>query len=472
MKAMLAGCVMGLVVVCAAGAGPVSGTASLNVFADADHSIRRVEGTPWYSAEAWVWCYPDAKGMMAAEFRLTFTNAYPHTVTMNSDITVAMGSLPNGISVAFGSCQQGWTWIAHQTFWVGNSGYGEVLIAPHPTEGLQIASCEPGFPIYPAYSLNDRVLINCQATQVLFKPRLTDVEIIASDAVLATFDNNLINEACWWPKTSNFRVLSATYPPETLDVTDAWFWDEDDYRTVRVRLGQNLVPGVDYILEATNMCNDEYVGSCCCCMCQCMNCADSEMGFAYAPIATLLRDFSVERLSGGIQVSWVLGAADKGITFEPMRLASGGAGFEPLAAAVVEEGSLQYRLIDSDAQSRSSCKYRIDYVDDGVRSTLFETDWVEALPAKFALHQNLPNPFNPSTRISFELGGPCRATLAVYDVSGKLVRVLIDETLAAGAHSAIWNGRTGRGEKAASGIYFYKLRAGSFTETRKMVLLR
>jgi hypothetical protein len=479
MKALIAQSVLVVVVLCAVWTGTASGTAYLGIYADADHAIVRVDGTlPWYNADVWVWCLPDARGLQAAQFGLSYPpNAFAdmYSITLNPDITAALGSPTEGISVAFDVCRHEWTWILHQRFWVADSAYGEVRLVPDSSvvpPMLAIADCEPGYPYYPVSILNNLLSLNCQATRDLFKPHLSSVEAIAPDTILATFTPYLMEEACWFPQGSNFRVISAASPPETLAVTNTWFRG-GGHETVWIRLGQNLVPGADYRLEATHMCNDDWVGNCCCCICTCMNCADSEMGFTYrVPIATLLRGFSVQPLSEGIQVSWELGVADEGVVFQPMRLEKGRAEFEPLGAPVVEEGALQYRLMDSDARPGTAWKYRVDYLDGGTRSTLFETEWVEALPARFALHQNLPNPFNPSTRISFELGAPCRATLAVYDVSGKLVRTLLDETLAPGVHSIEWDGRAERGKAASSGMYFYKLRAGSFTETRKMVLLR
>lgn len=88
------------------------------------------------------------------------------------------------------------------------------------------------------------------------------------------------------------------------------------------------------------------------------------------------------------------------------------------------------------------------------------------------LRQNVPNPFNPSTTIRFELAASERVAVSVFDASGRLVRTLIDETRGAGPHEVRWDGRNARGVAQASGIYFYRLTAGSFTESRKMVLLK
>ncbi len=88
------------------------------------------------------------------------------------------------------------------------------------------------------------------------------------------------------------------------------------------------------------------------------------------------------------------------------------------------------------------------------------------------LSQNYPNPFNPSTSIRFGLKEAADVDLRIYDAAGRLVRVLVDEQRKAGAYDELWNGRDNEGREVASGIYFYRLEAGAFMQTRKMVLLR
>ncbi len=92
--------------------------------------------------------------------------------------------------------------------------------------------------------------------------------------------------------------------------------------------------------------------------------------------------------------------------------------------------------------------------------------------ASFVLEQNFPNPFNPSTRIPFELTRGGRVALAVYDVAGRRVRAVLDRELPAGLHEAEWDGKDDAGRAVASGVYFYRMRAGAQTETRRMVLVK
>jgi hypothetical protein len=96
----------------------------------------------------------------------------------------------------------------------------------------------------------------------------------------------------------------------------------------------------------------------------------------------------------------------------------------------------------------------------------------DQVSAHFALHANRPNPFNPSTTISYELATRDHASLRVYDVRGALVRTLFDGDRASGEGSIVWDGRDDDGAYVASGVYFYRLTSGDFARTRKMVLLK
>jgi hypothetical protein len=91
---------------------------------------------------------------------------------------------------------------------------------------------------------------------------------------------------------------------------------------------------------------------------------------------------------------------------------------------------------------------------------------------EFALDANRPNPFRTDTRIRFALPAPQPVSLKVYNIAGRLVRTLVDEPLAAGRYDVIWDGRTDTGIRAAAGVYFYRVVAGSYVAERKMVRLR
>jgi flagellar hook assembly protein FlgD len=83
-----------------------------------------------------------------------------------------------------------------------------------------------------------------------------------------------------------------------------------------------------------------------------------------------------------------------------------------------------------------------------------------------------PNPFNPSTTITFLLAEPTNARLAIYNASGALVRTLLNGNLNAGAQRIQWNGTNDSGAPVASGVYFYRISADKETSTKKLLLLR
>jgi hypothetical protein len=88
------------------------------------------------------------------------------------------------------------------------------------------------------------------------------------------------------------------------------------------------------------------------------------------------------------------------------------------------------------------------------------------------LEQNYPNPFNPSTTLAFSLKDGSDVHLTIYDVAGRRVRELVNERKERGAYKVVWDGQNDAGETVASGVYFYKLVAGSFTDTKKMTILK
>jgi hypothetical protein len=99
-------------------------------------------------------------------------------------------------------------------------------------------------------------------------------------------------------------------------------------------------------------------------------------------------------------------------------------------------------------------------------------DNTPVLPNKYELLQNYPNPFNPSTVITYSLAKAGNVTIEVYNVLGKRVAVLVNQQQIAGTHSLVWNSQNNNGSKVGSGVYFMKMVSGSFSQTKKMVLIK
>jgi hypothetical protein len=96
----------------------------------------------------------------------------------------------------------------------------------------------------------------------------------------------------------------------------------------------------------------------------------------------------------------------------------------------------------------------------------------EKLPEGFVLDQNYPNPFNPDCEIEYSLSKDVEVNLYVYNLLGQRVKTLVDEYQSAGRKTVRWDGTDDNGCKLASGIYFYRIKAGEYTETKKMILMK
>ena len=106
----------------------------------------------------------------------------------------------------------------------------------------------------------------------------------------------------------------------------------------------------------------------------------------------------------------------------------------------------------------------------GSDSFLLDNEIVE--PISFSLADNYPNPFNPSTTIEYSVAEPSFVNLAIFDASGRLVKTLVSESKVADNYSISWDGTNDGGVSVSAGMYLYKIDAGSFVETKKMLLVK
>ena len=94
------------------------------------------------------------------------------------------------------------------------------------------------------------------------------------------------------------------------------------------------------------------------------------------------------------------------------------------------------------------------------------------MPAEFSLYPNYPNPFNPSTMITYDLAGEANVRLQVYDLMGRMIKNIINETQPAGRHLAVWNATDNFGNPVSAGVYIYRLWADDHVFNRKMILIK
>jgi hypothetical protein len=118
-----------------------------------------------------------------------------------------------------------------------------------------------------------------------------------------------------------------------------------------------------------------------------------------------------------------------------------------------------------------------DYYWDDTKGVIYScissaADLAKSAPPEFSVSQNYPNPFNPVTQFSIDLTAETPVSFVVYNISGQVVRTLVDAVLPAGSHTVTWDGTNGSGEALSSGVYLYRVVAGDETVSRKMTLLK
>ncbi len=121
---------------------------------------------------------------------------------------------------------------------------------------------------------------------------------------------------------------------------------------------------------------------------------------------------------------------------------------------------------------RDSFVIRADAIILQESLTGVEYEVLPNVPTQYDLSQNFPNPFNPSTRIRFDLPNSENVQLRVYDILGREVRTLVNERYDGGSYMVTWDGKNDYGRQVATGVYIYQLRAGNFISTKKMLMLK
>ena len=133
-----------------------------------------------------------------------------------------------------------------------------------------------------------------------------------------------------------------------------------------------------------------------------------------------------------------------------------------------------WRLLLQNAKGDTGLAFphNTNFINIGWPLLAIDDDGRQALPGKYALHQNYPNPFNPVTTLRYELPERSEVLLTIHDVLGRQVRTLVRGAEEPGFRTLMWDGTNDLGESISAGVYLYRIQAGDFTQTRKMVLLR
>jgi len=135
----------------------------------------------------------------------------------------------------------------------------------------------------------------------------------------------------------------------------------------------------------------------------------------------------------------------------------------------VKGASYEYR--DGSVQPNRRYFYKLEEVEVNGPGTL-HGPYEVVYKLTFSLEQNAPNPFNPTTTIRFSVADDSHVRLIVYDVAGRRVRTLVDGNRRANVYKEVWDGTNDAGQSVATGVYFYRITAGKFVQTKKMLLLK
>ncbi|MFQ6093940.1 MAG: choice-of-anchor D domain-containing protein [bacterium] len=217
-----------------------------------------------------------------------------------------------------------------------------------------------------------------------------------------------------------------------------------------------------------------------------LSCNDLDSPVLYIPLSGVgggtrvqLSSFSAHWQGRDVILQWRTSDESDHLGFYLYRSRFPDRGYQRISSGLIT-GRSPYVFLDKAATEEGTYYYRLNSVDwGGYEETVGFTSVKvsHSVPETYSLSQNYPNPFNPETEISYQLpvvSGQTshNVTLKIYSILGQEIRTLVDEVKEAGYYSATWDGRDYQGEDVSSGVYFYRLRAGDFVETKRMVLIR
>jgi hypothetical protein len=197
----------------------------------------------------------------------------------------------------------------------------------------------------------------------------------------------------------------------------------------------------------------------------------SELTVVVTATPVFINAFSARAAGTSVELVWHI-SADEIVTGFSIRRAKQG---DPVEIDVTGGRLLDPGLAAwTDHTVEPATAYRYSLVVVGENNTEYRSREVRVTTPAHALllEQNVPNPFNPSTTISFLVPGTSRTTVTVYDISGAVVKTLVDAVLDPGRRTVVWDGTNASGETVGSGTYFYRLVTNKKSVTRKMLLLK
>ena len=429
----------------------------IGLFADIYPGPHCLTGTGGFTFYCFV--APPVTGMQCIELRTeTSGNIAVFIPIYNPDTShPILGGVPGDLAMCLNSCHNTADWVLafSATVFVMDASPASITLGPFSgSPYMKILDCE-GVETQ-AFKYTD-LYINDYCYHIEIWPFLSYVTVQDERHIVATFTQPVAEFSA--EQSDNYILFPKESPTDTMPVSAAEVYTRD--WEVLLTLEQPLIQGVIYTLIAEDICRYDL-----------LSCGPSYVFFQSTPIAVMLQGFDAKNGPEGVELSWELAGVDGDISFSVSRRGAMGGAFDELAYVEIERDGDTYTCIDTYAEPGGSYIYRVDYELGDETGVLFETEAVQTPAAPLTLHQNVPNPFNPSTEISYYLPVAADVLLEVYNVTGKRVATLERGRREKGPHVVMWQGVDDAGRGVASGIYFYRLRAGKEVISKKMVLLR
>jgi hypothetical protein len=207
---------------------------------------------------------------------------------------------------------------------------------------------------------------------------------------------------------------------------------------------------------------------------------DDVVIWGYPPLPVELAGFTAVAGDQMVTLSWETRSELNNLGFELYRRIGDGE-FEKITAERIpgagnSDATRMYTYVDRGLANGTTYSYQLAAVDFGgnvrMHDVVVSATPTASLPTSFAVSQNYPNPFNPNTEIKYQIPEDSRVVVKIFNVTGQEVVTLMNQDLKAGYYTATWNARDAGGQEVSAGIYFCTMKAGEFSQTVKMVLLR
>lgn len=206
---------------------------------------------------------------------------------------------------------------------------------------------------------------------------------------------------------------------------------------------------------------------------------EADFGYMENPVPVELLSFSAVWHDAQVHLRWTTASETENMGFDVYRAEAEEGPFVKANKTLIPgagnaTGLNTYSYVDREVDPAKGYYYKLADVDYRGRVRFHGPISVasSSVPMDYELHQNYPNPFNPETTIRFQVKAEGRVWLGIYNAAGQLVRRLADETMSAGYHALVWNGKGEAGELLPSGTYFCVMRVNGIEVSKKIVLTR